>query len=368
MGTLRYLGRGWTFDDLEESTGISREVHRNFFRKYLKFGRYVLYDRYVTYPKNTVEAQSHTKEYEIAGMHGGIGSMDACHVTVEKCSHRLKQNHLGGKSKQTCRSFNLTANHRRQILHTTPGHPARWNDKTIVLFDKFARQLKNGSIMQDHIFELYERTSDGSIIAVKYRGGWLLVDNGYLNWGTTIPPMKSTIYTSETRWSEWLESMRKDVECTFGILKGRWRILKSGIRLHGVDVADDIWMTCCALHNMLLEEDGLTVNWSGVDGEFDFEESSETVPFALQRLNNPSLRRTYDTSGMGCGETTDDEDTDVLPTVPLVNDDHMLSDVSVDGINNVHQLTCDSFRKKLIEHFDILFKQNKIKWPRSRKK
>jgi len=25
----------------------------------------------------------------------------------------------------------------------------------------------------------------------------------------------------EMRWSKWLESMRKDVECAFGILKGR---------------------------------------------------------------------------------------------------------------------------------------------------
>ena len=55
--------------------------------------------------------------------------------------------------------------------------------------------------------------------------------------------MKRTLYITETRWSEWLECMRKDVECMFGILKGRFRILKAGIRLHGVPVADDIWMT-----------------------------------------------------------------------------------------------------------------------------
>lgn len=33
LGALRYLGRGWTFDDLEESTAISREVHRVFFHE-----------------------------------------------------------------------------------------------------------------------------------------------------------------------------------------------------------------------------------------------------------------------------------------------------------------------------------------------
>ena len=31
LGSLRYLGRGWTFDDLEESTFIARDVHRAFF-------------------------------------------------------------------------------------------------------------------------------------------------------------------------------------------------------------------------------------------------------------------------------------------------------------------------------------------------
>ena len=31
LGALRYLGRGWTFDDLEEATAISEEVHRVFF-------------------------------------------------------------------------------------------------------------------------------------------------------------------------------------------------------------------------------------------------------------------------------------------------------------------------------------------------
>jgi Plant transposon protein len=58
-----------------------------------------------------------------------------------------------------------------------------------------------------------------------------------------------------------LESMRKDVECTFGIRKGRFRILKIGIRLHSIESVDRLWKTCCALHNMLLDDDGLSTNW-----------------------------------------------------------------------------------------------------------
>ena len=156
--------------------------------------------------------------------------------------------------------------------------------------------------------------------------------------------------------------MGKDVECTFGILKGRWRILKIGIRLHGVDACDNIWKTCCALHNMLLSIDGLTEEWDGELGIFDSEDATN-MPFALRRLSDPSQIRNYDSSGMGCGSSLYDsgeaiEQEIITPTFPHGAIDH-------DSINDVHRLPIDLFRNKLIEDFDILFKQNKIRWPRS---
>ena len=113
------------------------------------------------------------------------------------------------------------------------------------------------------LFELYDRDENGTIVKRPYRqGAWLLVDdNGYLLHSTTVPPIKSTNRRSEIRFSAWLESMQKDVECTFGILKGRWRILKTGICLFGVKAADEIFLTCCFWHNWLLEIDGLDKKW-----------------------------------------------------------------------------------------------------------
>ena len=151
----------------------------------------------------------------------------------------------------------------------------------------------------------------------RYQGAWLLVDNGYLAWPTTVPPIKSTSSQREIRFSRWLESMRKDVECTFGILKGRWRILKTGICLGGVEKADKIFLTCCALHNWLLDVDGLSAPWEGAvstntvededevmggwDGEMGQhdEEDFGVLPAAIRDLNNPVAMRNYDQSGMG---------------------------------------------------------------------
>jgi hypothetical protein len=93
---------------------------------------------------------------------------------------------------------------------------------------------------------------------LRFKGVYLICDNGYLSWSCTVPPFSNSNDINEIRWSKWLESKCKDVECMFGILKGRWRILKSGVRISGVDSVDYIWFTCCALHNWLLDIDGLS--------------------------------------------------------------------------------------------------------------
>ena len=51
------------------------------------------------------------------------------------------------------------------------------------------------------------------------------MDGGYLNWSSLICPFKNTMSVKDTRWSKWAESMRKDVECTFGILKGNYILI-----------------------------------------------------------------------------------------------------------------------------------------------
>ena len=130
----------------------------------------------------------------------------------------------------TARTYNLAVNHRRQILHSTTGHPGRWNDKTLVRFDSFMSELWNGAFDSTMSFELKTNpvaaigtqvNEQPAVDARTIKGAFVIVDNGYLNWSTTVPPIKHSCNRSEIRFSQWLESLRKDVECTFGILKGR---------------------------------------------------------------------------------------------------------------------------------------------------
>ena len=371
LGSLRYLGRGWTFDDIEESTVISREVHRNFFHVFIDWGSTVLFDKYVIAPSNADEAKIHEKEMALAGFPGSVGSGDATHVGMEKCSSWCSVNHSGPKLPMPSRTYNIVVNHRRRILSTTSGHPARWNDKTLQLFDKFMKGLYSGKNLSDFTFFLQERDASGKIHLAKYKGCWILVDNGYIHWATCMPPYKLHVKHSEIRWSKWLESMRKDVECTFGILKGRFRILKSGIRTHGVETCDKIWHTCCALHNLLLEVDGLEEGWeegipSSYQGEMGLHDVglSETN-LAVSRLFTPDQFMTFDASGMGPGNDVHDGCVvnEQVQELAFTHGGKTFA-VGCEDERVVRELDFEYFRSRLVEHFDILFWQGKVVWPK----
>ena len=99
--------------------------------------------------------------------------------------------------------------------------------------------------------------------------------------------------------------MQKDVECTFGILKGRWRILKTGMRLSGIDLADKTFLTCCTLHNWLPETDAFPNNWNKrIPAADPLMQSSEWDGPFVQRdpddlnLHNQMAMLSYDSSGM----------------------------------------------------------------------
>ena len=96
---------------------------------------------------------------------------------------------------------------------------------------------------------------------------------------------------------------------------------------------------------------------------FDFDENADRVPFAFQRLQNPSKRINYNSSEMVIGNSNEGEgdalDEDTGPTSANDAEPNI-----IDGTCVVKILTCDYFQNKLVEYFDVLFKQHKIQHAR----
>ena len=59
-----------------------------------------------------------------------------------------------------------------------------------------------------------------------------------------------------------LESLRRDVECLFGELKQEFAVLKYGTRFNDLALMDNIFLTCCAIHNQRKTLAGLNEMWN----------------------------------------------------------------------------------------------------------
>jgi hypothetical protein len=118
---------------------------------------------------------------------------------------------------------------------------------------------------------------------IQRKGVTLLLDGGY--------PSAKIFQTSgdwetleEAQYCAHLESVRKDVECTFGMLKSRFRILKYGMRIANREVINCVIATCAGLHNEILAHkmDGSDIftfeneekNYSNMDSDLMYKKSN----------------------------------------------------------------------------------------------
>ena len=146
---------------------------------------------HVVTPTTEEDTEAHIYDFRKAGAPGFVSSTDATYIALDNCSHHLKHIHKGFKLSLLSRTYNISVNHHRRILHLTSGHLASWNNKTLQHFDTFMEGVKSGESLPDIVFNLDNITVDGESIAVKCQGTWQMVDNGHVNVPIAIPPSKT---------------------------------------------------------------------------------------------------------------------------------------------------------------------------------
>jgi hypothetical protein len=125
----------------------------------------------------------------------------------------------GSKLNMLSRPYNMImVNHRPRILSSTSGHPGTLErqDYCFVCWCFCLRYLWRWNTRWQWIHSIWTGWN-WDAIGVQYQGAWLLVDNGYLSWPTTVPPFNRMIHYKEISFLQWLESIQKDVTWTFGI-------------------------------------------------------------------------------------------------------------------------------------------------------
>ena len=143
--------------------------------------------------------------------------------------------------------------------------------------------------------------------------------------------------------------------------------MKTGVRLHGLEIVDDIWFTCCAFHNMLLNCDGLDRKWnkgvvSPFQGELGWHAPGDTElycdPIIFQRFRSGqqgSNPRVYDCSLLDNGSESLRINPDDAEDIDVNNDNQ--------EAKCLYTLSNNKFRNILVIHFNKLWELGKLIWP-----
>jgi hypothetical protein len=160
-----------------------------------------------------------------------------------------------------------------------------------------------------------------------------------------------------------MESVRKDVECAFGVLKGRFRCLKLPIQLHDKETIDDMFFTCVGLHNMLHLWDGRGewekgMSWEGVDGDHEDEEDPH--------WKRPRVRR-HDGVWELCHAERDDSRLGSFEfgvNALAVGEEH-LSPLQLAMLYHENSAAFTALQQKLVANYRIRKEQGSVEWLRS---
>lgn len=248
LGTLEVLGSHTPFRKLETSTNISTEDHRLFFHLFLD-RMYSVRNDYINYPETLDDLLPTMHEYAQQFLPGCGGSIDVVHLKWSNCPAG-DRNRCTGKEKFPTLAFECISDQKRRILGVSSVQYGTRNDLHIVKLDETVSKLKT-DWYKDVVWTLY----DGSGLQKEDQGVYLICDGGYLRWPVLICPYKhESCATQKGYFSSKLESVRKDVECCFGILKKRWKVLEYGLRFRDIQVCEKVFIVCAILHNMMIDD------------------------------------------------------------------------------------------------------------------
>jgi len=246
MSAIYLLANGAAFRSCRTMCGICTSEVRKFFYRFLH-AIVDMKEEYIYMPRNITELSHVSSSYADVGLPGCCGSMDVVHIKWGNCPSG-DYNRAKGKEKFPSLGFQCLTDFNRRIISIYGPHFGTRNDMDIVKTDTNVDAVRTNRLFRDAKWKYFDEDGRERL----ERGMYLICDNGYLRWPTTICPFTRTNKSSaEGFFSTNIESVQKDVECTFGILKKRWKVLNNGFYQHDIKHCEKIFITCCVLNNYL---------------------------------------------------------------------------------------------------------------------
>lgn len=226
--------------------------------------------------------------YKVLGLPGAVGSMDVVHIAWCMCPGELT-NLAKGKEGFPSIAYNVICDHEGRALAVLQGAYGATNDKTIVRFDGFVDDVRCDDFFTEFSYEI--RTGPGPEDRRMTKGAYLIVDDGYHKWAATQAASKVCSNPQYAIWRQQMESVRKDIECFFGQMKARFRLLKLPVSFHKKEDIDNVVSVCVCLQNIIHDWDKANGDKTSWEVQADFEDEVPNDDDEARHWCRPIIRR-----------------------------------------------------------------------------
>lgn len=239
---LRMLAYGVSADMLDEWLRLGESTILETLKRFVAAVIDTLGKEYLRAPTNTdtLRLLHHNAS---RGFPGCLGSIDCWHWAWKNCPAAWK-GHYTGKKGTGCIT-EACCSHDLWIWHLFVGNPGSLNDLNVLDRSPLLHQLYNGTAPKVTF------TVNGNTYDVPY---WL-GDGIYPRLTSFVKAYAKPKTPIDRNFTAWQEATRKDIERAFGVLQGRFGILKNPARHWSKRLLDDIVRCCVILHNMIIEDE-----------------------------------------------------------------------------------------------------------------
>ncbi|XP_071687045.1 uncharacterized protein [Rutidosis leptorrhynchoides] len=249
---IRQLAYGCAPDLFDEYLHMGQQTSYDCLDNFCKCVFHLLSHEYLRKPNYYDIQRLYHAHAQLHGFSGMLGSIDCMHWAWKNCPIAWKGQYTRGDHGH-CPTIMLEAvasydlcDVTLWIWHAYFG-PAGSNNDINVL---------NQSDLFNELLEDTAPIAPFIVNGVTYNKGYYLADGIYPEWATLVKSFKCPVEPKNVKFKKFQEAARKDVERAFGVLQGRWAILKNPARPYSVNKIRRIMYTCVILHNMITEDNG----------------------------------------------------------------------------------------------------------------